>query len=243
MPVSKRRKTGKPVQKRAQWRPPPPLHPSRWVLKLKATHLAELRNDPDFLTLIKMGRIMNAIGYAATGVLQHGLDQSTFLAQRQYIRGMFVLAGYTHQAVKTVHGIKGRYLTFEGFEPLRVLSLDAEHKKARDYVRKIRNFTAFHLDEFDDHNTTQKTLAGLKLGSYILMAGDDDTVGTYYFDFADYIDWQFLLKTFADGRSHDETAEDIAGTILTFSNALLTAAHTFQHALWEKLDMKEHAYR
>ena len=186
---------------------------------------------------------MNAIGYAATGVLQYGLDQSTFLAQRQNVRGMFVLAGYTHQAVKAVHGIKGRYLMFEGFEPLRALSLDAEHKKARDYVRKIRNFTAFHLDEFDEHNTTRKTLAGLKSSSYNLMAGDDDTLGTYYFEFADYIDMQFLIKTFADGRPDKETAKDIAGTILTFSNALLTAAHTFQHALWDKLNMKEHAYR
>ena len=237
MPVSKRRKSAAKKQKMRT--PVAPVKTERWAVKLNGSRLAYLKNDPDFLTMIKIGRAMNAVAYAMSDVVLFD-GHPSIAGTRQYRRACFVLGGYLHQAIKLVLAVKGRYLTEPGFEPLRLVVLDAEHKKARDYVRKIRNFTAFHLDEYDE--TTRQTLSRLKLTTYPLMSGDDQTAGSFYFELSDYIDLAFLVDTFADGRSWEETATDIIGSLRELAYHFLTACHEFLNALGNKIKIGEHVY-
>jgi hypothetical protein len=237
MPVSKRRKNSK--GKRRTITPLVPVKTERWNVKLNGSRLLNIRNDPDFLTIIKIGRVMNAVAYGVTDIGSYNVN--TALCTRQYRRALFVLGGYLHQSITLVSAIKGRYLTEPGFEPLRLIALDSEHKKARDYVRKIRNFTAFHSDEYDE--TTRQTLSRLKPMTYPFMSGDDDTAGTFYFEFSDYIDLAFLVDTFANGRSFEETSEDILVSIMDLAYKFLTACHEFLHALCTKIKITEHVYK
>jgi len=237
MPVSKRRKNSK--GKRRTITPVVPVKTERWSTKLNGSRLINIRNDPDFLTIIKIGRVMNAVAYGLTDVGSYNVN--TALCIRQYRRALFVLGGYLHQGITLVKAIKGRYLTEPGFEALRLIALDSEHKKARDYVKKIRNFTAFHLDEYDE--TTRQTLSRLKPTMYPLMAGDDRTVGSFYFEFSDFIDLTFLVNTFADGRSWEETAHDIIGAIIDLAYEFLTACNEFLDALCSKIKITEHIYK
>jgi len=238
MPVSKRRKgvTGK----RRTVKPAVTATTDRWSVKLNGSRLLHIRNDPDFLTIIKIGRVMNAVAYGVTDIASYR-EHSTVMHTRQFRRACFVLGGYLHQGITLVKAIKGRYLTEPGFERLRLIALDSEHKKARDYVKKIRNFTAFHLDEYDE--TTRQTLSRLKPTMYPLMAGDDRTVGSFYFEFSDFIDLTFLVNTFADGRSWEETAHDIIGAIIDLAYEFLTACNEFLDALCAKIKITEHIYK
>jgi len=237
MPVSKKRKNA--VNKPRKVVPLTVQKTERWAASLNGSRLMYLRNDPDFLTIIKMGRATNAVSYALTNVIRE--DGKTVASTRQFRRGSFVLAGYLHEGINVVRSIKGRYLTHPKFEPLRALALAAEYKRDRDYIRTIRNVVAFHLDEVDE--TTRHALGKLKPSTLPFMAGDDRMFMTFYFEFSDYLDVSYLVEKFGDGRSWEETAQDIVNSIMKFSEKFLIAAHEFQMDLCDKVKISEHVYR
>lgn len=140
MPVSKRRK-GAAKQRKPAIAPTAPKS-TGWRIRLNPSQLVFIKDNPDFRTMIKIGRTMNAIMFASTIVIQN-MECKTFTEGRQYFRSYLILGGYLHEAIKVVLAVKGSYLGDPHFEPLRVLALDAKHKKVRPYLKKVRNFAAF----------------------------------------------------------------------------------------------------
>lgn len=235
MPVSKRRK---PPQKKRVPKLPTPVTTEKWARKLHSSRLMHLRDDPDFLTMIKVGRVMNAVSFCVCDLANYR-EERTVAETRQNRRAIFLLGGYLHQAITLVDRIKGRYLGDPAFEFLRVLVVEQRYRKIRNYAKKVRNYTAFHLDEYDE--TTRSTLAHLKPQTYTLMCGDDGTYGAFYFEFSDYLDFSFIAEEFADGRPGHDVAEEIVHSLFDYAMEFLQASHTFLHMLWEKKVM-EHAY-
>jgi hypothetical protein len=242
MPVPKKRKRTGPSKKRIPFKPKPPSNPERWSVTLNGAYFRFLKDEPDFQTMVKIGRAVNALGYAMQTV-HDSMGDTSNIGRRQYHRGIFVLAGYLHQSIKIVHGIKERYLLMAAFQPLRAILYDGKYKKTRDYSRKIRNFTAFHLDEYGDEDRTAKMLSLLKPSSYRLMGGDDPTFGTFYFDFADFLDFGFIVEEFFPGSESPDAINDIVKTIISGSIEFLEAAHDFQIALSNRMELKEYIYR
>jgi hypothetical protein len=109
---------------------------------------------------------------------------------RQFRQGSFVLVGYLHEGLNVVKSIKGRYLTYPEYEPLKALVLSEEYKRERDVVRTIRNATAFHLDEVGE--TTRQRLVRLNPVTLPFMSGDEKAIGGFCFDFVDFIDLSYL---------------------------------------------------
>ena len=241
MPVSKKRKrAGKPVQRRV-YEPYKPDFTKRWKLKIKPEQFIYLRDDPDFLMLIKFGRAINAISFALSNVATHATLE-TNVSRRQYRRGLFVLAGYLHQTINLVRNVGDRHNTMESFVPLRTIAHGHEYKKARGYFQTIRNYTAFHLDEGDDHEHTRESISKLDPTMYVLMGGDDNTAGTFYFEFADYLDFTLVGSTFQGERTPRETMDDITKTIMDTALATLNGAFAFQVSLAKKMDLHEYIY-
>lgn len=207
-------------------------------MKLHGSRLMYLRDDPDFMTMVKIGRVINALSFCLENIVKNR-DQKTACESSSYRRAHFLLGGYVHQGITLIDRIKGRYLGVPEFEPLRVLVVEAEHRKIRKYAKKVRNYTAFHLDEYDE--TTRRTLAHLKPETYTMMSGDDRSTGYHYFEFADFLDMAFLFDEFSNGREWKETTEDIVHGIMHYAIEFLGACHTFNHMLWDK-KVKEHAY-
>jgi hypothetical protein len=211
----------------------------RWARKLHSSRLMFLREDPDFLTMIKIGRVMNALNFCITTVSTFR-DYDNLTHRRQGKRAYFLLGGYVHQAIVLVDSIKGRYLGNEAFEPLRFLVLDYEYRNIRKFAKKMRNYTAFHLDEYDE--TTRRTLSKLKPTMYTLMCGEDQMLASHYFSFSDFLDMTFLGNEFWEG--HDEVDQIVNGAIselFTYSTDFLIACDTFQQWLW-KTKIQEHVY-
>jgi hypothetical protein len=157
----------------------------------------------------------------------------------QYRRANFILGGYVHEAITVVDRIKGRYLGDPAFEPLRILVVDAEHRKVRRYAKKVRNYLAFHLDESDQ--TTYRTLSRLKPSNYTIMSADETDPGAFYFEFSDYLDVALLVHEFADGREWKETNDDIFLRLMDYAVQFVDACHTFQLMLW-KTKIAKHVY-
>ncbi len=242
MPVSKKRKrAGKPVQRKV-YEAYTPDHSKRWKLKIKPEQFVYLRDDPDFLLLIKIGRAINSISFAVCNWVSFA-ECKTYVQRRQHRRGLLVMAGYLHETITLIRGVGERHITMESFVPLRNIAFGEEYKKARGYFKIIRNYTAFHLDNADFHEVTRESLAQLDATMYVLMGGDDNTSGTFYFEFSDYLDYAFVGKSFQGDRTQEETANDIQKTIIDTALATLNAAFAFQVSLAKKMELHEYVYR
>ena len=243
MPVSKKRKLrGKTVVHRPL-EPPKRDLSKQWNVKIKASQLIYLKDDPDFLTMVKFGRAINALSFAMV-VAAASMNDQSHIGRRQYRRGLFVLAGYLHQTIALVRGIGAgdRHVEMEAFIPLRTIAHDPKYQKVRTYCKTIRNYTAFHLDEFDEHENTRKSLEKLDATMHVLMGGDDDNFLTFYFEFADYLDFSLVGMTFQGDRTPKETMNDIVKSILDLAGELLEALFGFQLALAKKMELEEYVY-
>ncbi|MBA2379578.1 MAG: hypothetical protein H0V76_08390 [Blastocatellia bacterium] len=155
-----------------------------------------------------------------------------------YQRSFYALAGYTYQGMLVMKALQGRYLGVPEFEALRVLIHDKKYRQHREYLKAIRNFAAFHLDEYDV--MTRSTLSQLKAAHYDLLSADSDTLISYYFQFADTIDMEFLYLKFGNGRSWEDTLADISSSVLQFSSELVNGCFEFMFYLTVKSELHKY---
>ena len=240
MAVSKKRKRAGKRVVRQPVVTTPDLSKS-WNLKIKPSQMHYLKSDPDFLMMVKMGRILNAVLYALTSIAPF-MKYPTQIARRQYRRGLFVLAGYLHESINIIRNVEDRHVTMESFVPLRKIAHDPEYKKAREYLREIRNVAGFHLADSGGFENTKLAISELKLSSYELMGGDDEEFTTYYFEFSDTLDVSLISRKFKDERDPHVVAEEIHQTITAVAWKLITAATHFQMSLARKMDLGEYVY-
>lgn len=241
MPTSKKRKRAGKAVKRQPVVMPPDFSKS-WNLKLKPSQMIYLRDDPDFLMLVKMGRILNALLYALTSLAPYQMHQLHF-AKRQYRRGLFVLAGYLHESINIIRNVEDRHVTMESFVPLRKIAHGHEYKQAREYLREVRNVAGFHLADSAGFENTKLAMSELKPSAYELMGADDDEEFTsFYFEFSDILDISVVSRKFKDERDADVIIEEIHQTITKVAWEFITAATHFQVSLSRKMDLGEYVY-
>lgn len=236
MPVSKHRKT---AHKRSRTPKKATLIPTvHWAKKLHSSRLMHLRNDPDFEAMVKIGRVMNTLSFCVTDMNTYGA-KNTATSIRQYMRAAFLLGGYVHQGAQLIRTISRRYKREPAFAKLLEAISGEEFRDTREHARVIRNFVAFHVDEWNE--TTRATLATLKPGNYRVMCGDDMAYVSYYFEFADTIDSAFLYDKFGEGRTWEETTNYIFNGLMNYAFQLQKGCHEFQQMLWDT-KFSEHVY-
>ena len=240
MPVSKKRKrAGKKVVRQAVVTTPD-LSKS-WNLKIKPSQMIYLKNDPDFLMMVKMGRMLNAVLYAITSIAPF-IASPTHLARRQYRRGLMVLAGYLHESIIIIRNVEDRHITMESFVPLREIAFGLEYRQAREYLREVRNVAAFHLADSAGIENTKLAISELKLSSYELTGADDEDFSTSYFELSDTLDIAVISRKFKDDRDPHVVAEEIHQTITKVAWEFIKAATDFQMALARKMELGEYVY-
>ena len=241
MPVSKKRKrAGKKVVRQAVVTTP--NYSKRWNLKLKPSQMIYLKDDPDFLMMLKMGRMLNALLFSMTSVAQF-IKNDSYLAKRQYRRGLFILASYLHESITVLKSTEQRHLIMDSFVPLRKIVFNPEYKKTRDYLRAIRNVAGFHLADSAVHENTRDALSDLDLSAYVLMGGDDENdFVTYYFELTDILDMAAISGHFPDERDPREVANEIHDAVHKVAKEFITAATHFQVALAKKMELGEYVY-
>ena len=241
MPTSKKRKRAGKVVKRQPVVTMPDLSKS-WTLKIKASQMHYLKTDPDFLMMVKMGRMLNALLFAMTSVAQF-IKNDSYLATRQYRRGLFILAGYLHESIMVLKATEQRHLIMDSFVPLRKIVFNPEYKKTREYLRVIRNVAGFHLADSAEHDNTKNALSDIDLSAYVLMGADDDKdFVSYYFEFTDILDMAAISGHFPDERDPRDVAHEIHDTVHKVAQEFITAATHFQVALCKKMELGEYVY-
>lgn len=242
MPVSrKRKKRGKVVERQkvvvspdtAQW----------WTMRIKPSQMKHLKDEPDFEMFVKIGRMINSVLFAQTAATQFLVSgQISYIALRQYRRGLFVLAGYLHESINILRNVEDRHITMESFIPLRNIVHGIEYKQTRAYLREVRNIAGFHLADSVDIEGTKEALGELELTAHVLMGADDTNNTGFYFELSDTLDIALIGKRFKGERDIDEVNEEIHQAVLKTSTEFVKAAISFQLSLARKMDLAEYVY-
>jgi hypothetical protein len=214
-----------------------PNNSHNWTIYLKATSLPSLKNNPYFLDLIKVARVINNLNFASQ-CMSDNEQRLTPSQRRQFQRGIMQLAAYTHQALQLGRSIQARYLTVSDFQLLRNLIHDSLFRRGRHLVKSIRNEAAFHTDEYDV--TTREALAGIEPGRYELVSGENDSHLSYHFELADTIDAMYLIKKLGKGHDQKEKVEEFWNTVLEFCTEVQIAFYMFADYLMKSSDLSQY---
>src|SRR4029079_15456267 len=168
------------------------------TIRIKRHRFPFLKNDDDFLALVKVGRLINTIAFGLQNIVDYG-DLKSPVERRQYYRAFFISGGYLHEGIQLAASLRQKYRTEEFFQPLMSLAYDDQYSVQRKILQRIRDSVAFHLDHHD--KSTKTALSKLKLSKYDLMSGETDTFSDFYFDFADTVDLNFLIDEFKGTKS------------------------------------------
>ncbi len=230
-----RKKPSRPVRKRRIAPSVEETVPHK--IKLRGPKFDALRKNPDFIALVKMGRVVNAISFGIQCISDY-MDQTSPVAERQRNRAVLVTGGYLHEGLSLVGSMRVKYITEPFFAKLNALVDSEEYKKKRKILKELRNSVGFHLDS--DDKTTRKTIASMGLKRWPLASGESARMLDFYFDFADAVDFNFLIDTYNAGESEETTFLEIVRSVSDMFPPFQQAGHEFIIGLSEKLQIWEY---
>lgn len=195
----------------------------------------QLRNDKDFLAMIKVGRAVNAVISSIQFISDYKDDDSP-KGKRQYNRAIFTTCGYLYEGLLLIDSLRLRYIQEPFFDKLNILISD-KYKKHRKAVQEIRQI-AFHLDS--DDKSTKVTLGNLKLSCYEFISSDSDKMIDFYFNMADTIDFNYLIDKFKEDQTETEIFKELLQLVTELMELFGVAGHEFILGLSEKMNFIEY---
>lgn len=136
-------------------------------VRLKKHKFLALKKNRDFVTLVKIGRVLNAIAFGVECIEDYKVHETPH-QMRQYHRAFFITGGYLYEGLQLVGSVRSKYALEPSFAPLNKL-LGDEYKYVRNILKEIRHSVAFHLDS--DDKTTAETILSLDLPRYDFASG------------------------------------------------------------------------
>ncbi len=234
MPTTKHRK--KSVNKRRKTALVDETDRLNHKIRIRRHRFPELRRNPDFLALIKVGRVVNAVMFGFQCISDYIEDMSP-VGRRQYNRAIFLTSGYMYEGLVLVDSLKLKYVKEKFFQRLNALT-GVGYKRHRKIVQEIRHSVAFHLDS--DDKSTKAALKNLKLPRYDLMSGNSSRMMDFYFDLADTIDLNYLIDKFKGDRPEADVLAEIFQCFIDILKEFGGAGHEFLTGLGEKMNFTEY---
>ena len=214
---------------------PAPFYPhGKNTIRIKTKALDKLRDDGDFVALIRVGRAMSALSYAVFSLLNPPSEEDELLTRHRY-RTLLVVAGYITATLEVAESLRlshGKSSFFDGFNEI----FSDDYTRARNIVRKVRHNVGFHLDA--EKNLTKTIIADLKLSHYDFVSGNPDVHGSLCFPLADIIDVNYLaIDLKIRGSKDDDVLKEIFETIVSFNGVVYAAADKFIEGIIKKLGL------
>ncbi len=203
------------------------------IVRLKPKAFNELRENGDFIALIRIGRVLNVLVYSDQLITNPPTSLPEALQAHHRVRTLFNTAGYLSEGLEVVQSLRLKYTHVEFFKPLREL-FDDSFERQRNIVKKIRN-SAFHLDH--EAKATPATLKDLKLPYYDFYSEAKGEINSIYFHLPDVVDFNFLMNHLMPNRSDRAAGKELFETILNFNIVFRKAALTFVTGIVKKLNL------
>lgn len=202
-------------------------------LRVSKEKFAELRNNPDFVTLIQIGRIINALAFCLE-LLQNIRGDKRAIDRRYNNRTFFIIASYLHEALAVLYGLRSRYAKEESFSEINKILYPADPKQEK-ILKLVRN-TGFHLD--GESKATQDALSKLNFPHYDIFSGDTPALISFHCDISDAIDFNYLIDSFiTGGQTESEVQKEISAAVIEAMQAVGRGCNVFLEGLVRKLGL------
>jgi hypothetical protein len=231
MPKSKGRPKPSNKKRRRPRPPEPDFQDVNGSLRMSKAKFESLRNDPDFITAIQLGRVLNAIAYALE-LQENRPPVGSKTSDRYALRTLFIMASYVHEALELLTSLRIRYATNPAFEPVKSL-LEHPNKRRTKILKLIRDRVGFHLD--DDKVATPAAMAKLNLPYYDIVSSESAKITDFFFNISDNVDLNYLLDELKGDEGEAETLMEILNTVSEMLLEVALAAHPFLTALVNNL--------
>jgi len=212
---------------------PDPFYMDKEIVRIKPKIFNSLRNNQDFVAMIRMARVLNVLDYSAYLLINPPEFPTDSMRSRHRMRTLFNMAGYLAEALKVADSLRNQYHNDAAFHPLLEL-FDDDNKDHREVVRKIRN-SAFHLDH--EAKATAVILKDLKLSHYEFYSEVKGDMATAYFHLPDLLDINYFVDELKPNRSDRRALLELFESILEFNMAFVVAARSFVLGLGIKLGL------
>lgn len=221
-------------QRKAKQKASPVKFVDNQKVRITKTKFHELRENPDFVALVDVGRIINALLFSMDLTLTMDRSVKTARGRRASARVFVIAASYLHEALETLASFRSRYGSEPFFEKALKLIYPPDGNNRRSRILKVlRNSSGFHLDH--ERKVTAETLKSLNLTVYDLYSGDDTSIGSLFFDIADTVDLNYWINQFRAEKSEGDTLSEIARTVGEMTKEVLDACESILTALGTRL--------
>lgn len=231
MPISRSRTRGAKRPKRKHNTQPLYMHGD--VVRLKPKVFEALREDPDFVAMVRIGRVLNVLDHARYLNDNPPEWPSRAFETRHRVRTLFDMAVHIAQGLEAVQSLRLSYHSEEYFSALNAL-FGEEFSAKLNIVRKITN-TAFHLD--NEVTATLSTLKELDLPYYDFYTETKGESVWSYFYLGDMVDLNYLIGEVMDNNADRLTLIEILTAVLDLNVAFINAARDFVKGLAVKLKL------
>jgi hypothetical protein len=231
MPTSRKRKIDNSRRKKKP--NPHPFYRDKQTLRLKSKVFNLLRENEDFIALVRIGRVLNVLDYSDQLITNPPLSIPEQVQPHHRVRTLFNTAGYLAEGLQVVQSLRLKYSNSDFFKPLLEL-FDESYERKRAVVREIRN-SAFHLDH--EAKATPTTLRELKLPHYDFYSEAKGEIKSAYFHLPDLVDFNFVMDKLMPNRSDRAAVTELFEMILSFNVSFRKAAWVFITGVANRLNL------
>lgn len=210
---------------------------SKRPLHIKRHSFAHLKKNEDFLAIVKVGRLVNAVAFGMQALHDY-VDNNSPVGKRQRNRATFITGGYLYEGLELVASLRRHYHMEKYFDELKHLTYSEEYILERRILKEMRNIAAFHLDS--DDKSTRSAMANLKLTKYELASGETSRIADFYFNFADTVDLNRIIDVIKRDESEEEVVQYISRTLTTFMPRFIRGGHDFLEGLSIKIKLSDY---
>jgi hypothetical protein len=203
------------------------------MLRLKKHSFERVRKEKDFVNLIRVGRLLNCLGFSMQLVAGRPA-MSSILEQRFHYRTIYLMGGYLYEGYLLVDDLWSTYRDEPFFKGLRDLKTELPDRR-RKIVKKIRDGVGFHLDWREQ--ATSVTLDKLQIDYVELLSFESDERGDLYVSAADVIDLNYLLDELKGSQTEPDTHKEIYDALTSLLDEFAGACDLFICGLIPRLDL------
>lgn len=236
MPVSRKRKgiMGKRRKVPAEFRPSFEKS-DQGIIRIKPEVVNRFRTSDDFIAMIRVARLSNALNYTMERIAQDIQASMTPSQMRAVWRNLYNAGGYVYEGLLLAEALRNDgHSSSRYFGDFNAILEDDQYARWKEITRVIRNSAAFHLDHHD--RSTRKALRSIDERIYDFVSAEDDSLGAVYFNIADAVDLHLIIEEFRDGHEDDlEVLDEVRITVTDLLGHMARASQAFILGISKKM--------
>ena len=206
-----------------------------WRIKCAGDKFDAWRDDPSFKAVVTLGRIVNALSFAAYAMMPVQ-DSDTPSASRQRMNAFMYIGATLFEAVDFLDRCRAELERYDHFRAALAVLIDRpDVRELLDKrLRPLRNRAVFHFDP----TFVPRTPGAETDGYYVFVTGQTYKSGEAYYDLADRSVMNSVIGVGPSHAEFNERSKDLMMRTSRLMNEFMNAANevineALTHADWE----------